>query len=190
MGSSVFYSDPKGNRFSYDIQLKIKQNIPNIITGLRLVILPHLVYSFNHQITLVAYALFLLVIGTDLVDGYFARKFGSISNLGAFLDVIVDFIFISGMYLVFIINGTYSSWILVVIILVFTQFILSNLYVKQTIYDPVGKYYGSLLFGGIGLTLLFSNQLIYDIVTYGIAISTIICITSRLSFFFFGRQKK
>ena len=129
------------------------------------------------------YVLFLFVIGTDLVDGYVARKLNVTSKLGGYLDVILDFTFISGMYLNFIVKQMYSPWILVIIIGVFTQFVLSNLYLKKTVYDPVGKYYGSLLFGGIGLSILFSNQLIYDIVTFGIVFFTLISLSSRITYF-------
>ena len=181
--SAILPSGGKRNRMFYNAPLVIKQNIPNAITSLRLVALPHLAYSFNHQITLVAYALFLFSIGTDLADGYVARKLNSTSKLGAYIDVTVDFLFISGMYLCFIINGIYSIWILLIIISFFAQFILSILYMKKTVYDPIGKYYGGLLFGGIGLTLLFPNQLTYDIVTYGIVISTLISLISRITYF-------
>jgi len=181
--SSFFHSDAKRNLLFYNEMLLLRQNIPNAITSLRLVALPHLVYSFNHQITLVVYALFLFSIGTDLVDGYVARKLVSASKFGAYLDVTVDFLFISGMYLAFIIKGIYSPWVLFIIVSVFIQFILSNVYLKQTIYDPIGKYYGSLLLGGIGLTLLFSDQLVYNIVTFGIVISTLASLISRLTYF-------
>ena len=43
-------------------------------------------------------------------------------------------------------------WILFAIVFSFGQFIVTNIYMKRTVYDPIGKYYGSLLFGGIGLT--------------------------------------
>lgn len=170
-------------QLNYHEILELKNQIPNAITSIRLFVLPHLVYSFNHQLTITTYALFLFVIGTDLVDGYVARKLDAISKLGGYLDVILDFTFISGMYLNFIVKGIYSPWILVIIIVVFVQFVLSNLYLKKTIYDPIGKYYGSLLFGGIGLTILFSNQLIYDIVTFGIIVSTVFSLASRAVFF-------
>mgnify|MGYP006944208130 CR=1 FL=1 len=75
-------------------------------------------------------------------------------------------------------------------IFVFSQFVLSNLYLKQTIYDPIGKYYGSLLFGGIGLTLLFSHPIVYQIVTFGIILSTIASLISRLIYFFYQRPKR
>lgn len=159
-----------------------KQNIPNAITSLRLIILPLLIYSFNHQLILFTYGLFLFAIGTDLTDGYIARKLKVTSKKGEYLDIIIDFLFISGMYLNFTINGIYSTIILLIIIGVFLQFIFTNYYLKQTLYDPFGKYYGSLLFGGIGLTILFSNQLIYNIVTFGIIITSFISLVSRIRY--------
>jgi uncharacterized membrane protein len=87
------------------------------------------------------------------------------------------------MYLTFILKGIYSAWILFPIIFMFVQFILTNLHSRKTIYDPIGKYYGSLLFGGIGLTLLFPAQIMYNIVTLGIIASTVAAILSRLAYF-------
>ena len=175
----------------YNIKLKIKQNIPNTITLMRLLVLPCLIYSFNHHNTLATIALFLVSIGTDFLDGFVARKISFTSKFGAYLDVIVDFFFISGMYLTFILNEIYSPLILVVIIFVFIQFIVSNIFLKQTIYDPIGKYFGSFLFAGIGLTILFSdalistssifsNQLIYNIITTIIVIFALVSLLSRI----------
>jgi phosphatidylglycerophosphate synthase len=168
--------------------LELKNQIPNAITGLRLFVLPHLIFSFNHHLTITTYTLFLFAIGTDLADGYVARKLNATSKLGGYLDIILDFTFISGMYLNFIVKRIYSPWILVIIIGVFAQFVISNLFLKKTVYDPVGKYYGSLLFGGIGLTILFSNQVVYDFVTYGIVVFTIISLISRISHLINGNK--
>lgn len=175
--------------FSHEL-LELKNQIPNAITTLRLLVLPHLVYSFNHQFTIATYTLFLFAIGTDLLDGFIARKLNSVSRFGAYLDVSVDFLLIFGMYINFILQEIYSLWILLMMIFVFSQFVLSNLYLKQTIYDPIGKYYGSLLFGGIGLTLLFSHPIVYQIVTFGIILSTIASLISRLIYFFYQRPKR
>ncbi len=165
------------------IGLNLRQATPNTITLLRLIALPHLIWSFNHEITFAMYALFLFSIGTDLADGYISRKIGANSKFGANLDAAVDFAFINAMYLTFILKGIYPTWILLLIIIMFAQFILTNHYSRKTIYDPIGKYYGSLLFGGIGLTLLFPTQLIYNIVTIGILVSTVAAILSRLTHF-------
>jgi phosphatidylglycerophosphate synthase len=163
--------------------LKLRRSIPNAITLLRLVALPHLIWSFNHEVTIAVYALFLLSVGSDLADGYISRKMGANSKFGANLDAAVDFLFINGMYLTFILKGIYSPWLLLLIIFMFAQFILTNFHFKKTIYDPIGKCYGSLLLGGIGLTLLFPEQITYDIVNIGIAVSTVSVIISRLAYF-------
>ena len=163
--------------------LRLRLSIPNAITLLRLLALPHLIWSFNHEITIAIYALFLFSIGSDLADGYISRKIGAHSKFGANLDAVVDFLFINGMYIAFILKGLLSAWILLLIIFMFAQFILTNLYSRKTIYDPIGKYYGSLLFGGIGLTLLSPTQIMSNIVTIGIIVSSVAAILSRLTFF-------
>jgi phosphatidylglycerophosphate synthase len=172
-----------GIKLVNSIRQKTIASIPNSFTLLRLFALPHLIWSFNHQITFAVYGLFLLAIGSDLADGYISRRLGANSKFGANLDTGVDFIFINGMYLIFIFKGLYSVWLIVLIIFMFLQFLLTNHHLKKTIYDPIGKYYGSLLFGGIGLTLLYPTQLMYNIVTIGIIISTIAAIFSRLLYF-------
>ena len=164
--------------------LRLRLSIPNAITLLRLLALPHLIWSFNHEITIAIYALFLFSIGSDLADGFISRRIRANSKFGANLDTTVDFIFINGMYLTFILKGIYSAWIIVLISFMFVQFLLTNLNSRKIIYDPVGKYYGSLLFGGIGLTLLFPTQIMYNIVTVGIIVSTVAAILSRLLYFY------
>ena len=176
--------------FYYKELMFLKQNIPNGISSVRLFVLPHLVYAVNHQFWFVAYALFLFSTGTDVLDGYTARKLNSTSKVGAYHDVSFDFIFITAMYLNFVLKSVYSPFILLIIVAVFAQFVLSNLYLKQTTYDPIGKYYGSLMFGSIGLTLLFPNQLTFDIVTCGIVISSLISLTIRLTYFILRKNNK
>ena len=172
-----------GIKLINSIRQKTIASIPNSFTLLRLFVLPHLIWSFNHQITFAVYGLFLFSIGSDLADGYISRKLGANSKFGANLDTGVDFIFINGMYLFFIFKGFFSPWLIVPIIFMFIQFLLTNQIFKKIIYDPIGKYYGSLLFGGIGLTLLYPTQIMYNIVTIGIIISTLVAIFSRLLYF-------
>ena len=174
-----------GQKTSYDnARTAFRLAIPNSITFLRLLVLPHLIWSFYHEINFAIYLLFLFSIGSDLADGYIARKIAAKSKFGANLDAVVDFIFINGMYLVFILNGFYQSWIMVLIILMFLQFLLSNHFSKKVIYDPIGRYYGSLLYGGIGFTLLSQTQIMCSIVTVGIIVSTVAAMLSRLLFFY------
>ena len=138
---------------------------------MRVIILPFLVYSFIFDYTIAAYTLFLLAIGTDFLDGYFARKMDSATKFGAYFDATVDFIFIIGMFRIFVTAELYPYWVLPLMLFAYVQFIITCFHSKK-IYDPIGKYYGSLLFGAIGLTLLFSGQLFYYIISAGIVVIT------------------
>jgi len=123
-------------------------------------------------------------------DGYLAKKLEVTSRLGSYFDVTVDFLFVSGMFLAFILEGFYPLWLLFLVVFVFVQFMLTSFYSKRAVYDPIGKYYGSLMYGGIGLTLLFPEQLVYSIVTIGIVVSTIASLFSRLAYFLRAQNNK
>lgn len=68
-------------------------NIPNLITLLRIILIPILVVVFylpfegNH---VMAALIFLLAALTDWLDGYLARTLKQTSRLGAFLDPVAD----------------------------------------------------------------------------------------------------
>jgi phosphatidylglycerophosphate synthase len=66
-------------KFLRDTTSKIKY-MPSLFSGLRIVVLPFLAYSFFVGLGFVASAIFLWVIGTDFADGYLARKLGTASK--------------------------------------------------------------------------------------------------------------
>ena len=167
-----------------------KGNLSWAITSFRVVALPFLVYSFNQEITALTYLLFLFAVFSDFLDGYVAKKYETSSQLGSYFDVTADFVFVLVMFLVFVSNGLYSIWIVVLICLVFGQFILSSVYWKRTSYDPIGKYYGSLMYGGIGLTLLFSDPIVYTIVSLGVIVSTVTSLITRAWYFMRSQKRK
>lgn len=155
-----------------------------------MVALPFLVYAFNQEIKIATYLLFLFAVFSDVLDGYLAKKYGTSSQLGSYFDVFADFVFVSVIFFVFFSKGLYPFWIVLLICLVFGQFILSSVYFKRASYDPIGKHYGSLLYGGIGLTLLFSEQMVYNVVTLGIAVFTVISLVSRVWHFMNQKREK
>ena len=70
----------------------MKKHIANVITGLRIVFcLPLL---FVPLTSVWFYALYLLCGLSDMIDGTVARKLGSVSDSGAKLDTVSDFVFI------------------------------------------------------------------------------------------------
>jgi cardiolipin synthase len=64
--------------------------IPNLLTLLRILIVPVFAISLMYGHLAAAFALFLLAALTDLLDGYIARRLDQASALGAFLDPMAD----------------------------------------------------------------------------------------------------
>jgi CDP-diacylglycerol--glycerol-3-phosphate 3-phosphatidyltransferase len=167
-----------------------KGSLSGAITSFRVVVLPFLVYSFNQEITELTYLLFLFAVFSDFLDGHVAKKYETTSQLGSYFDVTADFVFVLVIFLAFVNKGLYPVWIVLLICLVFGQFILSSLYLKRTSYDPIGKYFGSFMYGGIGLTLLFSEPIVYNIVTVGVVVSTTIILVTRAGHFMSSQIRK
>ena len=66
------------------------KNLPNILTGLRIAMIPFLVWQMLAGNALNA-GLILIASGvTDTLDGYLARRFNWVSDLGKILDPIAD----------------------------------------------------------------------------------------------------
>lgn len=67
--------------------------LPNLLSLFRIAIIPVLVYllTFDDAVSaLLAAALFLFASLTDFFDGYLARRYRSVSNLGKILDPLAD----------------------------------------------------------------------------------------------------
>ena len=79
--------------------------VPNLVTSLRLALLPvYLVLLFGHDDRVDAAVLLGVLGATDWVDGYVARRFHQVSNLGKVLDPVADrllfFVGVGGIMLI------------------------------------------------------------------------------------------
>ena len=64
--------------------------LPNILSFLRLALIPFIIWFFNKEWYGWAISTFLFSGATDIVDGWIARKFHMVSNFGKALDPIAD----------------------------------------------------------------------------------------------------
>jgi len=96
--------------------------LPNFLTFARLASLPFLVMAILDGRHGVALVIFLVAAITDIVDGYVARRFGMGSPLGAWLDPIVDKLFLVSTFVVFALPSTPTLLHIPIWLLVLTIF--------------------------------------------------------------------
>lgn len=87
----------------------MSKHIPNIITIIRIALLPLVFFfyltDFVPYSQYIAIAIFLIAAGTDFLDGMIARKYNLVSNVGKLLDPIADkMLYYSGLFLIIVTN--------------------------------------------------------------------------------------
>jgi phosphatidylglycerophosphate synthase len=65
-------------------------SIPNLITVLRILLVPVVVWAIATGRMQLAFLLFLAAAISDAVDGFLAKRFGMKTELGAYLDPLAD----------------------------------------------------------------------------------------------------
>ena len=100
--------------------MKIIFNVPNTLTTLRICIVPIFVYLLlqpESWMRFLAFLLFTLASLTDLIDGYWARKYRQETELGRFLDPLADKALVIGALLTFLsISEQIQVWMVLCII--------------------------------------------------------------------------
>lgn len=94
--------------------------LPNQLTVLRIALTPAffilLVYgdlSYNYFIATLIFAMASL---TDLYDGYIARKYGTVTKWGTFVDPLADKLITGSALIGFVINGYLSLWMVLIVV--------------------------------------------------------------------------
>jgi len=102
-----------------DSERQARLNLPNMLTWLRILMIPAIVvlfylpYGWSGPAACAAFALAGI---TDSLDGYYARKWGQTSRLGAFLDPVADKLIVAAA-LVLIVSRD-PRWFVVIVAIV------------------------------------------------------------------------
>jgi cardiolipin synthase len=92
--------------------------IPNLLSLARILLIPVFCWlSANEPTRLWGILLFAVVVSTDWVDGYVARRTGQVSELGRILDPVADRLAIAAGLLTFAIVGIFPFWAALLILL-------------------------------------------------------------------------
>ncbi|QOR68626.1 CDP-diacylglycerol--glycerol-3-phosphate 3-phosphatidyltransferase [Cytobacillus suaedae] len=106
-------------------------NIPNKITVARILLIPLFLFIMLAPLNLgdlvigtmvlpvshlIGAVLFIVAASTDWVDGYYARKYNLVTNLGKFLDPLADKLLVSAALVTLVQFDLAPAWMVVVII--------------------------------------------------------------------------
>ncbi|MBW2029451.1 MAG: CDP-diacylglycerol--glycerol-3-phosphate 3-phosphatidyltransferase [Deltaproteobacteria bacterium] len=102
-----------------DSREEVVSNLPNILSFFRLVCIPLVVISLYFEGkpgSLLAALFFGLAFVTDILDGFFARRYGAVTVLGKFLDPMADKILVSATMIMLIPLNRIPAWVVIIII--------------------------------------------------------------------------
>ena len=152
--------------------------IPNILTVLRFLLIPFILYFLVHDQFILA-IIFLTLSGiTDILDGTIARKFNFITNFGKLIDPLADKITQLSILWMLVSKNIIPLWILVIVLLKEATMVAgaSFLYGKELVVSS--KWYGKastvLFYLALVLSMIFKDLQIQngiDLVVYYIAVS-------------------
>ena len=105
-------------------------NVPNILTIIRVVMIPFYVFFMltsngGDSAAWVALIIFCVASLTDMLDGKIARKYNLVTNFGKFMDPIADKLLVCSALICFVDMRLLPSWM--VIIIISREFIINGL---------------------------------------------------------------
>ncbi len=139
-----------------------KENIPNILTIIRFILIPFIFMSVISKHFLTALILFTISALTDILDGYIARKFNYITDIGKLIDPLADKLTQISLLLSLAILNILPWWIFAIVFIKELVMVISAsvLYSKDDVV-VYSKWYGKLattLFYLAIVCSLFMNQ--------------------------------
>lgn len=141
-------------------------SVPNILSYVRLLLIPIFTYLFIHaedtkDYYLIGFIIFLSAV-TDLLDGWFARKFNQITELGKVIDPIADKLTQAAIVVCLLFRYPYM-WILFILLVVKELFmgIIGLVLLKRGKKLDGAKWFGKLstavFYVAMGILITFPN---------------------------------
>src|SRR5579863_10232678 len=101
-------------RYRYDVNSDM-WTIPNLFTLLRVAMTPYILLALARGQYMIAGWTFGAAAFTDTLDGYIARRFGSQSRVGQYLDPIADKLLLSSIYIGLMLGHAIPVWLVGVV---------------------------------------------------------------------------
>ena len=102
-------------------------NLPNLLTILRMCMIPIFVALYYSGMQPLALIVYLLAGATDILDGYLARKWNQITSFGKLMDPLADKLMTLTMIYCLTDTGYLPVWVMIVLLLKELMMVLGSL---------------------------------------------------------------
>lgn len=168
------------------------KNIPNILTVIRILLIPFILDAIYKGNYILGIALFTISGITDVLDGFIARKFNLISNFGKLMDPLADKLTQIAVLMALVYAQIIPLWILIIVIIKELIMVIgaSFLYGKNVV--VYSKWYGKLatvlFYLAIVVSLVVKQLELIGIWTYiDLALYCLALICTIFSLFMYGK---
>ena len=149
-------------------------NLPNILSISRIILLVPIIIFFENDMFISSVASFIVASVTDYLDGFFARRNNQSSDLGAFLDLLADKVFVSTLFIWMTFN--FDSFVILISTILIVSREISISYLRLFMIsrsknmseiksDFLGKYKTTFQMIGLGFLLLspLSSSILFSL---------------------------
>ncbi|MGD9901371.1 MAG: CDP-alcohol phosphatidyltransferase family protein [Spirochaetales bacterium] len=154
--------------------------IPNILTIFRLFLVPVFVLIYFYVDKTLALGVFLLASATDVLDGYLARKFNWISDIGKVLDPLADKSLRVTLVSVFFVDGVLPLWVLLIMVIFDLGLVLTSAVLFKKKYVVSSNIFGKVaeIFVVVSFVLCFFANSVSPWHLYAVYLSLILILIS------------
>ncbi len=172
--------------------------VPNFLTWMRILAIPLVVLLFfaPHRLADPAAGLLFAAAGiTDTLDGYFARRLGQTSRLGAFLDPVADKLIVAVALVLLVSRDPRWFIVMMAIVIIGREIAISALrewmaeigHRKKVAVSSIGKYKTIMQMVGLSMMLFRGDLLGLPIYRLGIALTVVAAVLTLVSMFMYLR---
>lgn len=161
--------------------------IPNILSVIRLSLVPLFIYLFFKGENVSAVVVFAISGVTDFLDGFIARKYDCASNLGKLLDPMADKLTQFSAFLCLYIEELVPVWMVIVYFVKELGTAIGALFVfrrrKIVVKSHIfGKFATFFVFVFVGMIIAFPSVMTDNVVTVGCAVMCVYFVFSCLMY--------
>ena len=161
----------------------VKKNIPNALSILRIIMVVPFIYALIYEDKFGMILILSTILASDYIDGYLARKWNAVSDLGRILDPLADKFAITSVGVVLIFLRGFPVWLALAMIARDAGILLAGLYmIRRDLPIPVSNNLGRITVGVFAAAMIIFLFRLNILKTPIVIISAFMLILSWLSY--------